>query len=115
MQYDLDLNGQPYLFIQAKQFKNNEIIGGVDLTFRNLTTSGNYNALSDIKFSIGWSSVIGNCGMTTLDNTVSAWGGGEILRLDIPNRIISGTFNFKALRPNCDTLRVTDGRFDIKF
>ena len=53
--------------------------------------------------------------MTTLDNAVSALGGGQITKLDIPNRIISGTFDFRAVRPNCDTLRVSDGRFDIKF
>ena len=35
VQYDVDLNGDPYLFIQAKQFLRSEIIAGFDLTFRN--------------------------------------------------------------------------------
>jgi hypothetical protein len=29
--------------------------------------------------------------------------------------IISGTFNFKVPIAGCDTLNVTDGRFDIRF
>jgi hypothetical protein len=32
-----------------------------------------------------------------------------------PNAIISGTFNFIVVFPGCDTLRVTDGRFDINY
>ena len=39
----------------------------------------------------------------------------SIEALDIANRIISGTFNFKAIKPGCDTVRISDGRFDIKF
>ena len=32
-----------------------------------------------------------------------------------PNAIISGTFNFIVAIPNCDTIKVTDGRFDINY
>lgn len=32
-----------------------------------------------------------------------------------PNSIVSGTFNFIIAIPNCDTLKVTDGRFDINY
>ncbi len=38
-----------------------------------------------------------------------------ITRLDVPNHIIAGTFEFTLARPGCDTIRVTDGRFDMKF
>jgi len=31
------------------------------------------------------------------------------------NAIIAGTFNFIVAFPHCDTLRVTDGRFDINY
>jgi hypothetical protein len=32
-----------------------------------------------------------------------------------PNAIMSGTFQFVIPFPNCDTIRVTDGRFDINY
>ena len=32
-----------------------------------------------------------------------------------PNAIISGTFHFNLPFSNCDTIRVTDGRFDINY
>ncbi len=38
-----------------------------------------------------------------------------ITKLDSANRIISGTFNFLFTTQGCDTLRITDGRFDMKY
>jgi hypothetical protein len=115
VQYDIGLNGLPYLTIDSKQQESGNVSAGVFISFGSLTQPKFYPVTDTVRFSIGWSSLIGNCGMTTLDNSVSANGGGTITRLDIPNRIISGTFSFNAIRPGCDTLRVTDGRFDIKF
>ncbi|WP_400192899.1 hypothetical protein [Hymenobacter sp. B81] len=37
-----------------------------------------------------------------------------VTRLDIAARIVSGTFAFTLAKPGCDTLRVTDGRFDYR-
>ena len=39
-------------------------------------------------------------------------GSITITRLDLQQGIISGTFNFKLAKPGCDTVRVTQGRFD---
>ncbi|MCY7291222.1 MAG: hypothetical protein LH615_03475 [Ferruginibacter sp.] len=40
-----------------------------------------------------------------------------ITRYDLTNRIISGEFNFKLYDPSisCDTIRITQGRFDKQF
>ena len=38
-----------------------------------------------------------------------------ITKLDKINRIIAGTFNAKLYEPGCDTIKITDGRFDMKF
>ncbi len=35
-----------------------------------------------------------------------------ITRLDLMKGIISGTFNFTLAQPGCDTLKITQGRFD---
>ena len=40
-------------------------------------------------------------------------GSLKISKLDIPNRIITGTFEVTLTRPDCDTIRVTEGRFDL--
>lgn len=113
--YSTGINGIPYLSIDTRQFSNNSSIGEIYISFGNLNRLGFYMAGADFRFSSGWSTVLGNCGMTTLDSTVQSRGGGVITKLDIPNQIIAGTFAFKAKRPNCDTVFITDGRFDIKF
>ena len=41
-------------------------------------------------------------------------GNITITRLDLAQGIISGTFTFKLAKPGCDTVRVTQGRFDKK-
>jgi hypothetical protein len=38
-----------------------------------------------------------------------------ITRLDLQNQIIAGTFSFTLTKKDCDTVRITDGRFDLKF
>lgn len=116
VQYDYLLNGQPYLSIEASKFTDDNLGGGgISITFWDVTQIGHYDVSSKFRFSVGWPIIIGNCGMSIIDSALQAWGGGYISKLDIPNRIISGTFNFKAIKPGCDTVRITDGRFDIKF
>ncbi len=113
--YSTGLNGIPYLSIDTRLYENNNSAGEIYISIGNLDHIGFYFTPTDFRFSAGWTSVLGNCGMTTLDSTVQSWGGGVITKLDIPNQIIAGTFSFKAKRPNCDTLFISDGRFDIKF
>ena len=42
---------------------------------------------------------------------------GTILytKIDATTKIVSGTFNCVLIVPGCDSIRVTDGRFDIKY
>jgi hypothetical protein len=37
-----------------------------------------------------------------------------ITRLDLAAHVISGTFEFTLYQPGCDTVKVTQGRFDKK-
>lgn len=39
----------------------------------------------------------------------------QITKLDKPQRIIAGTFHFTCAAPDCDTVRLTDGRFDFRY
>lgn len=49
------------------------------------------------------------------DTSVFREGALNISRFDLQNQIISGTFEFTMYMPGCDTIKVTEGRFDIKF
>ena len=48
------------------------------------------------------------------DTSVYRRGILNITRLDLEQAIISGTFEFTLAKPNCDTIRVTEGRFDME-
>ena len=48
-------------------------------------------------------------------NNGTATGQLTITHLDTVQRIISGTFYFKAVRQTGDTVRVTNGRFDVHY
>ncbi len=53
------------------------------------------------------------CSYSEQSNIIS--GSFTVSKLDIPNQIISGTFEFTLAKLGCDTLKITDGRFDMKF
>jgi hypothetical protein len=36
-------------------------------------------------------------------------------KIDRTNYILSGTFEFSAVTENCDTVKITDGRFDVHY
>ncbi|MEO7444893.1 MAG: hypothetical protein ABIU55_05295 [Ferruginibacter sp.] len=75
VQYDFDLNGQPYLSIDSKRYIQNQVNGAVFILFNNLTSIGIYPIPPSLKYSVGWSDIIPGCGMGNLDTSVSAWGG----------------------------------------
>jgi hypothetical protein len=57
-----------------------------------------------------------NSGTINFYNYHSNEGQVKLSKLDRTNKIISGTFFFNIIRQNCgDTLRFTNGRFDIKY
>jgi len=40
-------------------------------------------------------------------------GTVEIIKFDTVNHIISGTFEFTVYNAACDTIKITEGRFDV--
>lgn len=55
-----------------------------------------------------------NCYYDSLEEEVFREGTLEITRLDLKEGIISGKFEFTLAKEGCDTIRVTEGRFDYK-
>ena len=55
------------------------------------------------------------CGEILTDASISYRRGSlTITRLDPSLKIIAGTFELRFVRPGCDTIRITQGRFDKK-
>ena len=54
------------------------------------------------------------CGEVFTDPSSYMRGFLRISRLDGATGIVSGTFELKFVRPGCDTIRLTQGRFDAK-
>ncbi|WP_017734113.1 hypothetical protein [Nafulsella turpanensis] len=56
----------------------------------------------------------GDCYFQGSEEGVSQEGNLEITRLDLEVGIIAGKFEFTLAKAGCDTIRVTDGRFDYQ-
>jgi len=55
----------------------------------------------------------GGCDYTD-DEITSVVGELEIKKLDLNKKIIAGTFHFLLHNEDCDTLKIENGRFDLK-
>ena len=55
-----------------------------------------------------------SCRYYSQDANTYCRGQLTITRLDLQAGIVSGTFAFTLYKPGCDSVRVTDGRFDRK-
>lgn len=55
------------------------------------------------------------CNFFNQDFDVQSTGSITILKLDKTNKIIAGTFTATLSKSGCDTIKITEGRFDMKF
>lgn len=109
-------NNNTFFSINSNHFENRNPTGFMDISFfDSILLPGIYQFPKKMNFSIGWPKVLGTCFTPAFDTTVKKWGTGIITRFDNTNRIISGTFNCKFITQTCDTVFVTEGRFDFKF
>jgi hypothetical protein len=56
-----------------------------------------------------------NCDFLTAESTTKVTGFIDIKKLDKVAHIFSGEFEFTLTKTNCDTVKITQGRFDLKF
>lgn len=80
-------------------------------SINNIATPGSY-ALNDSLRVGSYENFDSACSMHT---STSQTGTVVITRLDLVNRIVSGTFAFTLETPACGKVVVTDGRFDSLF
>ena len=55
------------------------------------------------------------CDYSSTDTNTKMSGSCTITKLDKPNRIFAGTFDFVLIKAGCDTIKITEGRFDMKY
>jgi hypothetical protein len=105
-------------YIKATKRINNDIYQGLDIQIINLIIEQYYflNSTSALGNWGAYSDLYKDCLYLTDTTQV---GSVEILKLDIPNKIISGTFEMTLYKSwsntDCDTIYITEGRFDVKF
>ena len=90
----------------------------ISLNFAPLNAVGTYSLA--LPGGIGGASYVNKndhslCGEIITDASISYRRGTvTITRLDLRAGVIAGTFDLKFVRAGCDTIRLTQGRFDAK-
>ena len=109
-------NGKKIFSINTNHFENTDPTAFMGISFLDtLLLPGVYNFPEKLNFNIGWSKILNNCYTPANDTTIRKWGKGLITKFDKTKNIISGTFECKFKAQNCDTVFITNGRFDFKF
>ncbi len=97
--------------LNVRRLKNDQDKEFMSLFSRDIDKEGNYLLNNP---SIAAATYTSNVCSYDRDSTVYREGMLTITRLDLEAQIISGTFEFILAKSNCDTIRVTQGRFDMK-
>ena len=106
---------QGELSIAAYAYENN--LGNkitIGIGSDSLNSVGKYKITKSGRHTAGVINRDTNCEYYSQDKSTFCKGKLTITRFDLQNNIISGTFEFVLAKPDCDTIRITNGRFDKK-
>lgn len=112
--YDATLNGGTFN-LRCARYVANENVTTFTIAMNQFNTTGLYK-LNNIesRVSIFTNSDVG-C-MYFWDDTISNHNSFvNVTKFDTQNRIIAGNFEVTHYKPGCDTVRITQGRFDVKY
>ena len=109
---DGNLNISAYRFLSEANRQYFGLGGG------GVTGTGTYKIVTlksgDSKVGISFVRLIDSCEIDAYDTTIYRIGEMTITKFDTSNGIISGTFWATIYSPSCkDTLKITNGRFDL--
>jgi hypothetical protein len=111
--YTSDAGGQ-----FAVQAENSNIKQQINIGIDTCNAPKRYNYYASPKHPIRLAFgdfISGFCYLSTRsDALVSAEGFIDITRFDLSNGIFSGTFEFTLSKEGCETIKITNGRFDAK-
>ncbi|MCW3074370.1 MAG: hypothetical protein JWP69_1439 [Flaviaesturariibacter sp.] len=112
--YEL-FNGRYYFKVLTERYTNNSFDGEIYFSIDSCNQIGTYPIRANKNRIVYGGGFFGNCGISGFDTTTYQSGSFTVTKLDISNGIFSGTFFCNIKPANCDTIRITEGRFDYKF
>ena len=117
MSADFDYSNNGYFSIVC-YYENGKrsIIVGLDsiLSYRNYIIKDTINKNTRVSIAnLNDTSICRRVG--TFYSFESIQGNIQLTKVDVPNGIFSGTFNFNIKTKSCGNYEVTNGRFDYKF
>jgi hypothetical protein len=112
---DVDFSFNQGIFgISAYRLSSGEHIGfGIEDSLNFVSFPNAFSLGKQTLYQFGF--IANNCFIDYYDTSVYREGSLTITKLDKINRIISGTFSATLYKPGCDTIKITDGRFDMKY
>jgi Family of unknown function (DUF6252) len=105
------------LSIKAKRIFNSTEYITMSIGGDSILLSGTFNLGYKTKYKVYYFDSRKLCDVLTYSTPAPSIVTGklEIIKFDYNSRIISGIFDFNISMPNCDSIKATDGRFDVKF
>ncbi|MDO7887510.1 hypothetical protein [Hymenobacter cheonanensis] len=102
------------LQIKCYRYTSNSTFQSIIFGAVNVSQAGTYFfSIPNNGISYFDTSLVAPCNLQSYSNPGTyRTGSFTLTRFDLKAGIISGTFNFKFAQPSCDTLKITQGRFD---
>jgi hypothetical protein len=102
-----------YFYVTAAQLNDQIDQGFAVHVTEGVTKPGIYPLSNDLKGYLYFYDSDREC--TYGQDSLPQIGELEITKIDTKKYFVSGRFWFTLVQPGCDTIRVTDGRFDVKY
>ena len=113
--YSVSYDQNPYGVLDARAYRYQQPTDNFQyliLFARELRGPKSYDLRDLVNTRVSWYDKLTGCDLSSDDANTYHKGTLTITRLDRQAGIISGTFAFTLAKPGCDTVRVTQGRFD---
>jgi len=113
--YDSNLNNGNFDLMSYRYPDASNNLQSIALNILSNASLGSHSFQNNYNTQSGFNNTKTNCYWSSRDSATTYRRGSLIItRLDLKAGIISGTFDFTLYRPGCDSVRVTQGRFDKK-
>jgi Family of unknown function (DUF6252) len=96
---------------------DNSKFSGFGVSAKNIVSTGTYSLNTNSERIGRYSDATGSnlCYYEWYDTILNHNAYLKISKLDKVNRIIAGTFEFAQVKQGCEEVRITQGRFDMKY
>lgn len=112
--YDAGLNGGTFNLV-GRRFAGDETSSTFAIGMNSFNKAGFYEINIDSTKVSQFSYINNFCSYRWRDTVIDHNSFVNITKFDTQNQIIAGTFEFTLYKSGCDTVRITQGRFDVKY